>query len=284
MHGLLALSALHLASIHTEEAHKYARLCDKHQTIALAKYRSILASASEVDMNSADALFAFSTTLSVCAMARSCSPIFMTQAQTIDLDAIIEPFYLTRGVRDVMQLCHAHIRSGPMSQMFHGHSYPEGTVITLPDEVAAHITALDLEMLPAAQLDAEALEHCHAALTELKDVYQNIVYFTQQGDGLESGQVWRWCVAISSGFLRLIQARIPAALVILAHFAAATNAVRMSWYTENWGTYALHGIKAELDAEYWSWLEWPLRHGGRNMEILGVQEMEIDDRRPLIGF
>lgn len=102
MHGLLALSALHLASLNPDQAHKYARLCDKHQTIALAKYRSILA--ANIEPSSADALFAFASTLSLSTMARSCSPVMMGAAKAIDLDAVVELFYLTRGVRDVIDV------------------------------------------------------------------------------------------------------------------------------------------------------------------------------------
>lgn len=90
MHGLLALSALHLAALHPDQAHKYGRLCDKHQTIALTKYRSILA--SEIDMNSADALFAFASTISVSTMARSCSPIATERVKAIDIDSVVELF------------------------------------------------------------------------------------------------------------------------------------------------------------------------------------------------
>lgn len=71
MHGLLALSALHLAYLNPSSSSKYLQLCDKHQAIALQKFRAILS--SNIDPSLADALFALSSTISVSAMARSCA-------------------------------------------------------------------------------------------------------------------------------------------------------------------------------------------------------------------
>lgn len=280
MHGLLALSALHLAFLHPSQAHKYARLCDKHQAIALTKYRSILA--SEIDMNTADALFAFASTLSLSTMARSCSPIMTEHTQAIDLDAVVELFFLTRGVKDVIHLCYQHIKSGPMAEMFEGHSYGDDVSVILPETVAQRFRDLD-RMLRASHLDAEARQHCQSALTELEDIYKNLVHFGT-ASLIDVGQVWRWAVAVSSGFLRLVQARIPAALIIVAHFAAATAAIRTTWYTENWGMYTLNGIEMELDQQYRCWMEWPREHRARHMDVLGIKLPEDDGKRPMIGF
>lgn len=281
MHGLLALSALHLASLHPDQATKYARFCDKHQAIALAKYRSILS--SDIDPDSADALFAFASTLSVSTMARSCSPIMMGAHKRIDIDAVVELFYLTRGVRDVIDVCYAHIKAGPMAQMFEGHSFSTDTVVTLPAAVAARFADL-AAMLETARLDPEALQHCRAALRDLEDIYKNILYFSSNDNALETGQVWRWAVMVPTGYIRLVTARIAPALVILAYYAAATTAIRTAWYTEDWGAYTIQGVEAELDEEYRHWLDWPKEQGVRRLDVLSVQLPEDDGRRPLIGF
>lgn len=73
MHGLLAFAALHLALIKPESSVKYLQLCDRHQAIALQKFRSVLSSPEAFDSELADALFALSVTLSLSSMARSCA-------------------------------------------------------------------------------------------------------------------------------------------------------------------------------------------------------------------
>jgi hypothetical protein len=121
MHGLLALSALHLAYQHPEEAVRYLRLCDKHQSIALGRFRSILSS-SEFDVERADALFGLAAVISVSSMARS-SALFEhdSDEKVISMDEVVELFILTRGVRDVIHLAHQHISRGPLAELFEGH-------------------------------------------------------------------------------------------------------------------------------------------------------------------
>lgn len=189
---------------------------------------------------------------------------------------------LTRGVRDVLHLCYEHLKTSPMSEMFEGHAYSPDTIVHLPTPVAARFADL-ATLLATSPLDSDALAHCRAALAHLEDIYKNIVHFARTAP-VESGQVWRWAVAVSSAFLRLVRARVPAALVLLAHYAAANSAIRTAWYTEDWGVYALRGIEAELDAGYQHWLDWPREQSATHMGILGVKLADDDGRRPMIGF
>ena len=76
------------------------------------------------------------------------------------------------------------------------------------------------------------------------------------------------------GFMRLIQAHSPPALVILAYYAAAITAVRSAWYTQNWAEYALRGIRQALDDDAQDWTEymqWPMQQCHQRMSELGVQ-------------
>jgi len=134
MHGILALSALHVAYKQPDQGAKYITLCDKHQNTALESYRGSLT--STIDASTADALFAFASMISVTSMARSCSPAVMRDAGMVDLDAVCELFFLTRGVRDVIHLNHVVISQGPMAEMFHGHIISEGTVVVSEAETS----------------------------------------------------------------------------------------------------------------------------------------------------
>lgn len=281
MHGLLALSALHLACLQPEEALKYARLSDKHQAIALAKYRSILA--SDIDMESADALFAFAGTINLTTMARSCSPIINNFSSTINIDSTLEVFHLTRGCRDIIRVCGQHIHSGPMSEMLQGHHFGDDTLVTLPNNVTSHFQDLRAMLLDFPFADRAHLEACQEALEFLETMYKNIMYFAKDSP-IQVGQVWYWTTQTSPSFLRLVQERNASALIIIAHFAAATMAIQMAWFTENWGICCLRGVQAELDPEYHQWLEWPFEHANRHMDVLGVVVQPDDHSRPLIGY
>lgn len=63
MHGLLALSALHVAQVWPKEAEKNLRMCDSHQNKALEMFRSVLA--SELNAEMATPMFLLAGTISM---------------------------------------------------------------------------------------------------------------------------------------------------------------------------------------------------------------------------
>lgn len=83
MHGILALAALHLAHHRPSSSVQLLQTCDKHQAIALEKFRSILS--SPVDFQLADARFALAATLAVSSMARKCAD---TDSSALDVNTI----------------------------------------------------------------------------------------------------------------------------------------------------------------------------------------------------
>lgn len=267
MHGLLALSALHLAYFRPHRSSEYLQTCDKHQDIALRKFREILSSPPDPEL--ADPAFALAATLSVSSMARSCA---RADTAAVDLDAVIELFILTRGVRDVIQLSHKRTRAGPMVVMLEGRPYPKDTEVHLPLSVSSCFDSIR-HMLFIYELDPEALQHCQSALTELQKLYNNIAYIAPTHN-IEIGDLSRWQVIVSMDYIRLVQARNPPALVILAHYAAAMTAIRTAWYTQNWAEYALHGISEALDDSMQHWIRWPMEQVHARLSELGVRSLE----------
>lgn len=242
----------------------YLRLCDKHQAIALQRFRSMLSAA--VKPECADALFALSITLSLSSMARSCA---LSDSTTMDVDNIAELFVLTKGIANVIRLARAHIKKGPMGIMLNGEVYPTGTVVVLPPSVITRFEELQ-RMLVTSGLDEQTLEDCQLALTELKRIYMGIAYMAPFAN-IETGVVSRWQVIVPMGYVKLIQARSLPALVILAHYAAAITAIRTAWYTQNWAEYALRGISQALEYSMQHWLKWPIQQVQDRMKELGAQ-------------
>ena len=282
MHGILAISALHLAYLQQWNSPRYLGLCDKHQTIALKEYRTILF--SNINAEVADALFALAATISVSSMARACASAEAAgDPKAMTMEDVGELFFLTRGVRDVMQVTHDHIHRGPLSRLFDAHRMPEGTEIVLPTEVSDQFTALK-QMLANCGLDHEALTHCQSALTDLEEVYRNINYWATHG-GVFTGQVIRWLTMVTTGFVRSVQARNQPALVILAYYAAATTSIPTVWYIQNWGMYVLRGLSLELEESMLHWVNWPARQLDQRLSILGVQltQEEAAIAQPMFG-
>lgn len=271
MHGLLAFAALHLAYLTPDDSLKYLRICDKHQAVALERFRAVLS--SPVDPELLDALFALAATLSLSSMARSCA---LSDTATIDTEAIAELFVLTKGIANVIQLSREHIKQGPLAEMLKNQTYPPGTEVDLPMRVASRFEAIR-HMLVTYGLDQEALEDCQNALTDLEETYKNIVYFSPTSN-IETGLVSEWQVRVSMGYVRLIQAHNPPALVILAYYAAAITAIRTAWYTQNWAEYALCGLSQSLEGNMQQWIQWPMQQVQERMSELGVQSPAVQSK------
>ena len=184
------------------------------------------------------------------------------------MEDVAEYFFLTRGVRDVIHVTYETVRSGPLSELFDAHRMPEGTIVTLPAEVQGQFAALR-EMLATWGLDPEALTHCQSALTDLEEIYCNIYWYSSNED-VYVGQVIRWITMVTTGYVRLVQARNQPALILFAYFAAATSAVPTVFYIQNWGLYALRGLSLELDESMLHWVSWPARMLEDRMSILNV--------------
>lgn len=267
MHGILALAALHLAYLRPSSSVQLLQTCDRHQAIALEKFRSILS--SPVDPQLADARFALAATLSVSSMARNCAD---TDSSALDVNTIAELFILTRGVRDMIHLSSEHIRIGPMAPLLHIRRCPEPTEVSLPPSVSAQFEAVQ-HMLNSYGLDLNAHHHCHIALLELRGIYRNIAHILPTGN-VELGDLSRWQVLVSMGYITLVQAHNPPALVILAHYAATMAVVHTAWYTQVWAERALQSIDHALDGTMQHWISWPMQQAKDRLSVLSSQSAD----------
>lgn len=270
MHGLLALAALHLARVRLHSSKQHLQRCDRHQALALERFRSILS--SPVDPELVDALFALSATLAISSMARSC---VQADSAALDVNTITELFILTRGVRDMIHLSYDRIMAGPLAALLQMRRDPEPTEASLPPSVSARFAEVQ-HMLVTYGMDPNALQHCQSALFGLRNTYQNITYILRVGN-VELGDVSRWQVVIPMDYIALLQAHNPPALIILAHYVAAMTAVHTAWYTQDWAKYALRGISHALDCTMQHWMRWPMDQAQDRLRVLSPQSTDWQD-------
>lgn len=255
MHGVLSLSALHLACSRPAQRTKYAYLCDKHQASALTSYRHLLTHITDEVVN---ALFALSMILSITSLVRATLRArALPEPQFISVDRICELLYLTRGVRDVEEASGERMKNGPFSTVLYNHQLEAVPRATMPSNLLSVFHGLE-NMIRCHCSDAEQRENCEEAVTHLKSVYDAILGMMASGSGrvLETGRIWRWATMLSYGFIHLLQTKFPPALVITAHFTVACLMLRDLWYVSSWGTLAFHGIRAALKGQLAEHLVW----------------------------
>lgn len=270
MHGVLALTALHIACSEPAQRSKYASLCDKHQALALASYRHTL---THITDHVAHALFALATLLSISSLARANLRAYETpQPHHISVDSICEVLHLTRGVREVKEAAGGLINNGPFAVVLHGHERDSDVNVTLSPELMGVFRELD-RMIFVQCADAKQRAYCTEAIYQLRDVYEaTLGKIAAPRYEVEAGHVWRWTAILSYDFINLVHVGFPPALVIVAHFAVACNLLRDLWYVGPWGVFAFDGIRLALNGRLQEHMVWAqeqittdsvgLKHGG----------------------
>lgn len=287
MHGVLAISALHLACIRPTQMAKYASLCDKHQASALSSYRHIL---THITDDVANALFALSTILSISSLARATLRASqMPEPQHINVDSICELLYLTRGVREVKEATNDLISRGPFSVVLFGHQLSADVQVTISPGIMNVFRNLE-RMVHDRCADQDERKHCLEAVMHLQSVFESMLGKHMTGD-LEMGHIWRWTAMLSYDFIKMVQAEYPPALVITAHFTVATLMLREMWYVSNWGSLAFEGIRLALKGQLGDYLQWPeeqiasdnagLKYGAATVETVSQWQDEYSGETSL---
>ncbi|KAL4801941.1 hypothetical protein BDV18DRAFT_68408 [Aspergillus unguis] len=255
MHGILALSALHIACTRSarvlETGRDYLQIAISHQDQALALFREQL---GDINSGNAKAMFAFAgiTVLYAFGFPRTPEP---TSTAVSD---IVQAFVLMRGVQ--------HILNQAMSAIFE-------------DRIWAPLRDLDDydPVLPAeAQAALDQLNKANEACTRQDPILHDTILYRETIDhlsdlmaavysGMGFAMAGRWVIKLQQTFLDQLKDRRPLALVILAHFCAMFPRFQDVWFGADWGTRVVREVWNTLDG-YWR----PLVYGCM-VEVFGEQ-------------
>lgn len=166
------------------------------------------------------------------------------------LDEFLEIFQLTRWLVSIMISVLERVGVGELSPLVK----PEDPRPTMPDMSRLVVLSLrrqnGMEALrdPAHEeaLHDSAIEHLSHALEQLMKGGEPKVF------------AFCWSFRIPAGFLELLEARRPFALVILAHYAVILHHLRESWWMGAWGTRILSEIGDLLEPEWRALIGWPV--------------------------
>lgn len=114
------------------------------------------------------------------------------------------------------------------------------------DQKAAACNALRRLFIAMGVLDDTPLDHSSVSLTQ------------------------RWAIEFDKNFLDLCDARHPAALVILAHYAVLVNKRRNIWFLRRWPQLLIQSVSKELQGSHWmQYIEWPALEISQTMDSPG---------------
>lgn len=260
MHGILALSALHLARTGPEPSRRAAYLnrAVTHQNQALALFRELL---GDINESNAKAMFAFAGIVVVYTFGFPHTPD--VQDPWTCVDDLYQVLVLARGVQQV-------IRS-PADYLSHSNFAPilqvEEVHARLPDDATATINNLH-----------EANEVCGA-----RDQSHETEVYTATIDNVAEMLSWvyggmtssviagRWAIKLPSRFLELLREREPMALVMLAHFGVLLQFLKHRWCFDEWCVRVAKAVWMLLDDQWRPLIHWAM------IGILGENYLEKMD-------
>lgn len=275
--GIIAISALHLATLLPHRKHELQNLALVQQTAALPSFR---ASIKKPDAESIHATFAFAGSVVYYIMASPESPpniermVDRCRIPSKD-DKYPHWFQAMRGLMALLMNHWDKLAKGPFAPLLSSNHCPSSApdnpdnkyLAKLDGMFPSHSPSLMTSLLPAPtsvrsslgnllSKDARTAEICKEALGELRRVLELTHSLNRILSSEASLRVWPGC--IGQDFVELIYERDPRALVILAHYCVLLKRNNHSWYLRGVGQGLLENIGQALGEEWQPWLQWPI--------------------------
>ncbi|PWY77099.1 C6 zinc finger domain protein [Aspergillus heteromorphus CBS 117.55] len=251
MHGLLALSALHLAQTRPDNRRSaYINTAVAHQNRALALFREMLC---DINPSNAKAMFSFASIVVLYTFGFPHLP--ESDDPWACVDDMIQVHMLARGVQQVLSQAIPGIRSGDWGVVLEMDDGDEGP----PEDVR-----LALQRLHEANSVCGTKDPAHDTAVYEYAIETLADMMATARVGLASvSAAFRWAIRQKPEFMDLLRERQPLALVILAHHSAFFHRLRDVWYIGTWGIRVTRAVWQGLDEQWRPLLDKPM------LEIFG---------------
>ncbi|KAL4972258.1 hypothetical protein BDW66DRAFT_163020 [Aspergillus desertorum] len=247
MHGILAVSALHLAL--SDSGHEQAfwlGLATAHKGQALQALREGL---NRVTPDNARSMIGLSSLVVAYAFGSALTGTDGSESDKPSLDALNKVFVLCRGVQQITSAAYAVLRQSNFAPLFS----PSDQSIAMPDHVKDSLDYLD-------QLNTKCLyagDHDAATYARVIDALRSLSghAFSQPNSmTLPAG----WAIRVSPKYLEYLQAKHPFALVVHAHYCAFLHLARGNCFLQGWGRSVLEDILELLGEDWKAYIKWPI--------------------------
>jgi hypothetical protein len=246
MHGILALSALHLAANSDDAAkEQYVRTSKMHQNQAVIGLAKL---ARKLKPYHSDAAFTLSNIMMIFSFALP-EIVGQTQGKSA-LDELYQVFISTRESEDVIANIISWVGNGELKPLLQC----DKATPKMPDTSRLAIMSL-------TQLNANL---AHQNPDHDKDLYDTTI--KHLGSALDKvargGETmivaFHWIFQVPQKYMELYRQREPFALVILAHYAVIIHFLRRHWWMGEWGLRLIRDIGQHLDSNWRKSITWVL--------------------------
>ncbi|KAL4797389.1 hypothetical protein BDV19DRAFT_44728 [Aspergillus venezuelensis] len=246
MHGLLALSALHLAvSSDDEMRDQYIKTSKAHQKQAMLGLDKI---SGKLKQHHSNAAFTLSNIMMIFSFALP-EISGRTPGQS-SIDDLYDVFTSTRKSGDVLSNIADWVGDGELKPLLQN----EKATPKMPD--TSRLAIMSLTQLNA-NLDRQDPHHNKALFdTTIKHLSSALDKVSRGGEAMIVA--FQWIFQVPEKYLELLQRRDSLALVILAHYAVILHFLRRHWWMDEWGIRVIREIGQHLDADWRNRITWVL--------------------------
>jgi hypothetical protein len=268
MHSVLALSAHHLSSSRSHQHSFYHNLAIQLQTQALSLFNSIDVSLFGDSVEKRVPVFVFSSVLGIHAL---CDVLGHRDPDPESaIDRFISYISLHRGMHTVMHGYWEELRTTELKIIF-DEMVPQWFQATSEGRECDDI----LEKLKSANLDAEELHWAEHAAGLVQWVFD-----AKPKQESRAYVLCSWVAMLGRPFVRMLQARRPEALAILAYYFLAMYYCRGVWMMKGAGQHFLTLLADHFrGGEWYAWVELPYQilQDSLKSEAEASDEPQTDD-------
>jgi hypothetical protein len=253
MHGILALSALHLSRMqpsHTRKL-KLTVLASTHEQAALPSFRKHISQNLNFNNDTCDAVFSFSGFVIPFILASESSSTSRIPGLE---DGAPHWFHAIRGLMALLSGNWSTLAQGPYAPLLAGTGTPAPDIISYANNPHdSHLVQVQQLISSYDFSDTQDYVPCQIAMDELR----RILSTCKTTWGFKAAFVL-WPAAVPPEYIRLLHVQHPIALIILAHYCVLLKKIETVWYLRGLGLNLLSSINKVLEPKWRPWLEWPM--------------------------
>ncbi|KAE8422977.1 hypothetical protein BDV36DRAFT_279494 [Aspergillus pseudocaelatus] len=244
MHGILAVSALHLSLSEAEPQKSFwLGLATAHKSQALPQF---LGNLHSVDAANAKAMMGLSGL--VVAFAFGSALTGVSDADQPCLDTLHNIFVLSRGIQQIINVA-STLRHSNFAPLFD----PTPPQVAYPDGAKESLDRLE-QLNTAYGTDGE---HDTAAYTRaIQELRGLSVHTFAQPTSMMLAV--GWAIRATPEYLQHVQRQEPFALVTHAHYCTFLHIARENCFLQSWGSRVLREIYHLLDSTWRPYITWPI--------------------------
>ncbi|KAJ9134135.1 hypothetical protein NKR23_g10366 [Pleurostoma richardsiae] len=266
LHNLLALSALHLATMDPERRDSHIARAEFHHIEGLRGLTTMMAC---LDGENAG-IVGLSASL-VCFYSFGVRPRPGEYLVFSEDGGEPEWFSFLRGVRSVNQSAELLGSPGPTpANDDKGRRSPPVTLSSLPLRQPAYEEPMErlreFVLDGTASSDEDEIQTYIAAVDSMASTFAS-VYLPREALSSSASKpfshlIFAWLYLMSDSLACYMRERRPTALIILAHYAVLLKETECFWFMDGWAAHIVAGVAHDLPDEYKPLLDWPLEDIG----------------------